>query len=110
MHGVYPHSVGDSIFFGIKYIRYETSVEDVKKAIQEEMEGPGQYLGYRAMQRKVQEHFLVITMGGSFGGRIGSKAWFSNRGQDRPTSSQDQNYHTLTERNFGTSEPLFALC
>ena len=40
-------------FFGIKYIRYETSVEDVKKAIQEEMEGPGQYLGYRAMQRKV---------------------------------------------------------
>ena len=28
-------------FFGIKYIRYETSVEDDKKAIQEEMEGPG---------------------------------------------------------------------
>ena len=27
-------------FFGIKYIRYETSVDD-KKAIQEEMEGPG---------------------------------------------------------------------
>ena len=28
-------------FFGIKYIRYETSVEDDKKAIQEEMERPG---------------------------------------------------------------------
>ena len=28
-------------FFGIKYIRYETSVEDDRKAIQEEMEGPG---------------------------------------------------------------------
>ena len=42
-------------FFGIKYIRYETSVEDVKKVIQEEMESPGQYLGYRAMQRKVRE-------------------------------------------------------
>ena len=28
-------------FSGIKYIRYETSVEDDKKAIQEEMEGPG---------------------------------------------------------------------
>ena len=48
-------------FFGIKYIRYETSVEDVKKAIQEEMEGPGQYLGYRAMQRKVREqHKLAV--------------------------------------------------
>ena len=48
-------------FFGIKYLRYETSVEDVKKAIQEEMEGPGQYLGYRAMQRKVREqHKLAV--------------------------------------------------
>ena len=48
-------------FFGIKYIRYETSVEDVKKAIQEEMEGPGQYLGYRAMQGKVREqHKLAV--------------------------------------------------
>ena len=47
-------------FFGIKYIRYETSV-DVKKAIQEEMEGPGQYLGYQAMQRKVREqHKLAV--------------------------------------------------
>ena len=28
-------------FLGIKYIRYETSIEHVKKAVQEEMEGPG---------------------------------------------------------------------
>ena len=48
-------------FFGIKYIRYEMSVEDVKKAIQEEMEGPGQYLGYRAIKRKVREqHKLAV--------------------------------------------------
>ena len=48
-------------FFGIKYIHYETSVKDVKKAIQEEMEGPGQYLGYRAMQRKVRkQHKLAV--------------------------------------------------
>ena len=26
-------------FFGVKYICYETSIEDVKKAVQEEMEG-----------------------------------------------------------------------
>ena len=50
-------------FFGIKFIRYETSVEDVKKAIQEEMEGAGQYLGYRAMQRKVREqHKLAVPL------------------------------------------------
>ena len=48
-------------FFGIKYIRYETSIEDVNKAVQEEMEGPGQYLGYRAMQRKLREqHKLAV--------------------------------------------------
>ena len=48
-------------FFGIKYVRYETNVEDVKKAIEEEMEGPGQYLGYRAMQRKIREqHKLAV--------------------------------------------------
>ena len=40
-------------FFSIKYIRYETSIEDVKKAVQEEMEGPGQYLRYQAMRRKL---------------------------------------------------------
>ena len=49
---------------GIKYIRYETSVEHVKEAAQEEMESPGQYLGYRAMQRKIRKNinwlFLVI--------------------------------------------------
>ena len=48
-------------FLGIKYIRYETSTEHVKKAVQEEMEGPGQYLGYRGMQRKIREqHKLAI--------------------------------------------------
>ena len=36
-------------FFGINYIRYETSIECVKKAVQEEMEGPGHYFGYPAM-------------------------------------------------------------
>ena len=62
-------------FFGIKYIRYETSIEDVKKAVQEEMEGPGQYLGYRAMQRKLREQHklavpcnLVYDVMGGYGG------------------------------------------
>lgn len=33
-------------FFWHQVICYETSIEYVKKAVQEEMEGPGQYLGY----------------------------------------------------------------
>jgi len=48
-------------FFGIKYIRYETNIEEVTKAVQEEMEGPGQYLEYRAMQRKLRDqHKLAV--------------------------------------------------
>ena len=48
-------------FVGIKYIPYEINIEEVKKAVREEMEGPGQYLGYRAMQRKLrQQHKLAV--------------------------------------------------
>ena len=52
-------------FFCVKYIRYETSVEDVKKAIQEEMEGLGQYFGYLDKRREKFESsinwiFLLI--------------------------------------------------
>ena len=42
-------------FFDIKYIRYDTDVEDVENAVREEMEGPGQLLGYRAMHHKIRE-------------------------------------------------------
>ena len=46
---------------GIKYIRYETNIEEVTKAVREELEGPDQYLGYRAMQRKLREqHKLAV--------------------------------------------------
>ena len=42
-------------FFGISYVRYDTDIEEVENAVREEMEGPGQLLGCRAMQRKVRE-------------------------------------------------------
>lgn len=42
-------------FFGISYVRYDIDIEEVESAVREEMEGPGQLLGYRAMQRKVRE-------------------------------------------------------
>ena len=42
-------------FYDIKYVRYDTPLEDVERAVREEIEGPGQLLGYRAMQRKLRE-------------------------------------------------------
>ena len=33
-------------FFDIKYVRYDIKIEDVEEAVREEMEGPGQLLGY----------------------------------------------------------------
>ena len=57
----YPEYAWRLNFFGIKYIRYETNIEEVTKAVREELEGPGQYLGYRAMQRKLREqHKLAV--------------------------------------------------
>jgi hypothetical protein len=48
-------------YFDIKYVRYDIEVEDVENAVREEMEGPGQLLGYRAMQRKIREqHQLPV--------------------------------------------------
>ena len=39
--------------FGIKYVDYDTNIEQVRRAIQTELDGPGKLLGYRTMQRKV---------------------------------------------------------
>ncbi len=48
-------------FFNIKYVNYDTDMNDVKEAVQKELEGPGQFLGYRCMQRKVREqHKLAV--------------------------------------------------
>ena len=33
------------IYFNVRYIKYETPVEDVRNAIRKEMEGPGRLLG-----------------------------------------------------------------
>ena len=40
--------------FNISYIKYDTPVEDVRKAVQEELEGPGRLLGVRAMTKKLR--------------------------------------------------------
>lgn len=48
-------------FFGIQYIKYNTDIEEVETAVREEIEGPGQLLGYRAMHKKLREqHSLAV--------------------------------------------------
>ena len=48
-------------FFGIQYIKYNTDIEEVETAVREEIEGPGQLLGYRAMHKKLREqHNLAV--------------------------------------------------
>ena len=50
--------------FGIKYVNYNTDLEEVRQAIQTELDGPGKLLGYRTMQRKVREnHGLAVPRG-----------------------------------------------
>jgi hypothetical protein len=47
--------------FNIKRIDRYVTVDQVKNAVQKELEGPGQLLGYRAMYKKVrQEHNLNV--------------------------------------------------
>ena len=42
-------------YFDIKYIEYNTDLKEVEAALQSELQGPGQLLGYRSMQRKIRE-------------------------------------------------------
>ena len=47
--------------FGIKYINYDVDIDQVEAAVREEINGPGQLLGYRAMHRKIREqHNLAV--------------------------------------------------
>ena len=47
--------------FGIKYINYSVSANDVQEAVNEEIKGAGKDLGYRAMTEKVrQKHGLKV--------------------------------------------------
>ena len=47
--------------FGIKYVDYNTNLDDVRNAVRTEVDGPGKLLGYRMMQRKLREqHDLAV--------------------------------------------------
>ena len=48
-------------YFDIKYIEYNTDLKEVGAALQSELQGAGQLLGYRSMQRKIREqHQLAV--------------------------------------------------
>ena len=50
--------------FDIKYVRYDIDLQEVENAVRDEVEGPGQLLGYRAMQKKLREvHNLAVPRG-----------------------------------------------
>lgn len=47
--------------FGIRYINYDTPLEDVIDAVQKEVNGPGKLLGYRALNTKLRmEHGIKV--------------------------------------------------
>ena len=47
--------------FDIRYMDYDLDLKEIERAVHEEIEGPGQLLGYRAMQRKLREkHNLAV--------------------------------------------------
>ena len=47
--------------FGIYYNNNNVEVEEVKDAVQKELEGPGKLLGYRAMHRKIRQKYNLFT-------------------------------------------------
>ena len=42
--------------FSIKYINYDVNIRTIQDAVKKEIEGPGQLLGYRAMNAKAADH------------------------------------------------------
>ena len=44
---------------GVTYVNYETSVDDVKKTVEKEINGPGKLLGYRAMNQKLRTEYSI---------------------------------------------------
>jgi len=41
--------------FGIQYTDYNVDVQDVKNAVEKELGGPGNLLGYRALHKKIRK-------------------------------------------------------
>ena len=45
----------------VKFVNHATTVEDVETAVRQELDGPGQLLGYRALHKVIREkHELAV--------------------------------------------------
>ena len=42
-------------YFGIQFTDYSVDIDDVREAFEEEMNGPGSLVGYRALHQKIRE-------------------------------------------------------
>ena len=48
-------------YFKIRYNDYDTDLNEVENAVRQEMDGPGAFLGYRALHKKIREvHGLKV--------------------------------------------------
>ncbi len=47
--------------FEIRYSDKEVTVDQVREAVQKEINGPGKLLGYRAMQNKLRQHHDLLV-------------------------------------------------
>jgi len=45
--------------FQIRYINYDTEIDQVQHAVEAELQGPGQLLGYRAMNHKLRTEYGI---------------------------------------------------
>ena len=72
-------------YFGLHYTD-RNMVEEIRLAVEKEVDGPGKLLGYRAMQKKLQEHDLKVPRDLVYAGDIDTasrkilwlKIWVSN--------------------------------
>ena len=73
-------------YFDIKYINYETTVDEVVVASNTKNDGPGQLLGYRALHKKLREQHGLAVPHFFFPTQRDQSSWFSRRLHDNGMS------------------------
>ena len=69
--------------FDIKYMNYETTMDEVVAASNTENDGPGQLLGYRALHKKLREpHRLAVPRVFFFPIQRDQSSWVGRRRHD----------------------------
>ena len=69
-------------YFDIKYINYETTVDEVVAASNTENDGPGQLLGYRALHKSFMNSMGLQFLMFFFPTQRGQSSWVGRRRHD----------------------------